>query len=694
MIKVDARQELSNFVFTNSYARFNHHEGRRETFAEAIDRMVSMHKQRYPGQDELIDKAFSYVRSKKVLASQRALQFGGPPILAHNMRMYNCATSFCDRIRFFSEAFYMGLCGAGVGFSIQRVHTDNLPPLITDESLQFSTDYDYVVEDSIEGWASALDVLLKAYMTFPYEGVRIPVFDYSEIRRGGAPLSSGGKAPGPEVLEEALSKVEAHLQALIFDRKDYLEPIDCLDIVMYTAEAVLSGGRRRAATIAIFDQDDDRMLHSKTGAWTETHKHRQLANISARIPKGGTSGDNFKDIFRYTKEFGEPGFVFTHSPHHMYNPCVEIGMCPVAIYDNGGSILKEYTLDILDNRARHSDLTYVSGWQVCNLTEINAGMIRTPTDFKEAVWAATVIGTLQAGYTDTGYLDKDGDSVNMVSKDIIERESLLGVSMTGIMESYEVAGDPHLQAEMAQYAIQVNTEVSEAIGIPKATRVTCVKPAGTTSIILGTSSGVHPNFAHNLIRHVQVSKSSPVANFFKKFNPEHCEESAWNDKDYVLAFPLELPPNSKVRDDFTAKEFLDFIRGVQKHWVVNGTSNPFSVEGITHNVSNTVRVLDCEWQTVASYLWEYRDEFTGVALIGDFGESLYPQLPNQTIHSEDHIGTLPVESRGYHTEGRKKWLRLKEGLIGVDYNLMDEGGDRTSNPILEIACGGGQCEIP
>ena len=688
---INARKELSNFIFTNSYARYNNSKNRRETFDEAIDRMVQMHKTKYPQHGELIDKAFSYVRDKKVLASQRALQFGGDPILQHNMRMYNCATSFCDRVRFFSEAFYMGLCGAGVGFSVQKVHISKLPPLITDEALQFADDYDFVVEDSIEGWARALDALLNAYIGFSPEGIKIPYFDFSSIRPKGSTLSSGGKAPGPEALEIALGKVEEHLQRIIYAGKDYLEPIDCLDLVMYASEAVLSGGRRRAATIAIFDPDDKAMLNAKTGEWTKNHKHRQLANISARVPKDSTDKDQFLSIFNFTREYGEPGFVFTHSPHHIYNPCVEIGMCPVAIYDKNMDMLEEYSLDILDNRDDHNDLVYVSGWQVCNLTEINAGAIKSKEDYKEAVWAATVIGTLQAGYTDTGYLDSD--SLRPYSKHILERECLLGVSMTGIMESFDVAGNPDLQKEMAEYSLVVNSEIASLIGIREAARVTCVKPAGTTSIILGTSSGVHPNFAHNLIRHVQVSKNSPVAEYFKSINPNHVEDSAWNDKDLVIAFPLELPKDSKVRDDFTAEQFLNFIRKVQSNWVSGGTRRPLSVEGATHNVSNTVRVLDHEWGSVALYLWEHRYEFTGVALLGDFGEALYPQLPNQPVYTPTSLDRMPRESVDYHIAGYDKWLRLKESMKPVDYSLMQELNDMTENPVQEVACGGGQCEI-
>lgn len=692
---IDTRAELSKFVFANSYARYNQEKQRRETFEEAVDRMRLMHLEEYgkrsPEITGIINRAFGLVKEKKVLASQRALQFAGDPIRKHNMRMYNCATSYCDRVRFFSEAFYMGLCGAGVGFSVQRVHTSCLPPLISDEEMQFAHDVDFVVEDSIEGWAQALHALITSYFEVEGEATKIPHFDFSQIRPKGTPLSSGGRAPGPEPLEEALTKVEELLQDRIVKGQEYLEPIDCFDLVMFASEAVLSGGRRRAATIAIFDRDDEAMLSAKTGAWTENYKHRQLANISARIPSDSRNKSEFLNIFSSTREYGEPGFIFTDSPHHIYNPCVEIGMCPLAIYDEHGEILQEYTLDVVNNRHKYPEYTYRSGWQVCNLTEINAGAIKTKYDFKEAVWAASVIGTLQAGFTGTGYLDSDGG----VSRDIIQREYLLGVSMTGIMESFDVAGDPDLQREMAAYAKEVNATVSAMIGIGQASRVTCVKPAGTSSIILGTSSGVHPNFAHNLIRHVQVSKDSLVAKHFKALNPDHCEESQWNDRDLVIAFPLALPEDSKVRDDFTAVEFLDFIKSVQANWVDGGCRRPMSVEGASHNVSNTVRVLGDEWEQVAEYLWENRDVFTGVALLGDFGELLYPQLPNQVVYSEDEIQSKFTEDEQveYHLNGLYKWTSLRNTMVEVDYTQVSEVVDTTHNPILEAACAGGTCDI-
>ena len=693
---INMREELSKFVFANSYARYNKEQGRRETFEEAVDRMRLMHLDNYgensPEIVGLINRAFGIVKEKKVLASQRALQFAGDPIQRHNMRMYNCATSYCDRPRFFAEAFYMGLCGSGVGFSIQKVHTTQLPELVSAETFQFSSDYEFIVEDSIEGWADALDALITSYFVSDEGDMRIPVFNFTKIRGKGTPLSSGGRAPGSEPLETALSKAEELLQRCIVNEdKERLSPINCFDLVMYASEAVLSGGRRRAATIAIFDRDDEEMLNAKTGAWTDDYKHRQLANISARIPKDSVDKSEFMDIFSSTREYGEPGFVFTDSPHHIYNPCVEIGMCPLAIYDENGDMLSEYTLDLVNNRHNYPKYTYKSGWQVCNLTEINAGAIKTKFDFKEAVWAATVIGTLQAGYTDTGYLDGDCTT----SRDIIERENLLGVSMTGIMESFDVAGNPELQGEMAEYAKRVNSEISDLIGIGEAARVTCVKPAGTTSIILGTSSGVHPNFAHTLIRHVQVSRDSLVAQHFKSINPENCEDSQWNERDMVIAFPLSMPKYSKIRDDFSALEFLDFIKQVQANWVNGGCRRPMSVEGASHNVSNTVRVLDHEWDEVANYLWDNREQFTGVALLGDFGELLYPQLPNQVIYTEVEIEKNYVEDDriSYHLEGLQRWESLRESTVSVDYTLIKEDVDSTASPSLDAACAGGSCDI-
>lgn len=711
---MSGNQAMSDFVFASTYARYDDVLSRRETFEEAVDRMCNMHLSKYGhlGDDvkDLIINSFSSVKRKEVLASQRALQFGGHPVLSHNMRIYNCATSYCDRVRFFAEALYMGLCGVGVGFSVQRLHTDSLPPLISKDTWARKISLDHVVEDSIEGWADALDVLMEGYLT----SAPIPDFDFDEIRAKGEPISAGGTAPGSEPLEIALEKIESLLVELVQNDVRHLEPIHCFDIVMYASEAVISGGRRRAATIALFDKDDKAMLSAKTGNWYEENMQRSLANISAVHIIGDDDKQCFDELIESAKQFGEPGVIFSRSPYYLYNPCVEIGMCPVLIKDERGEIVSDYELDMLNDRVTflNKGYSYESGWQTCNLTEINGGAVNTPADLNRAARNASIIGTLQAGYTASGYLKP-------VSEEIIKRESLLGVSITGIMERPDILLDTSVLSSAANIAVKTNAAVSSMIGIPPASRVTCVKPAGTTSIILGTSSGVHPHFGRRVIRHIQVNKDNPVLQMFEQINPTLCEESQWSSSgtDTVVAFPLQFPDTSVFKSDLTATEFLEKVSSVQQSWVASGCARPESCEGLTHNVSNTVSVGEDEWEDVSRYLWSKRDQLTGVAMLGDIGESCYPQLPNQAIldvkdmelRYGDKATSLALkgdyeaaeknlksgetlDTLVHHVLGLQKWENLARDIKSVPYDMMYEEEDTTS-PSQDSACSGQSCEV-
>lgn len=708
---------MADFVFASTYARYDKALKRRETFEEAVVRMRDMHKTFYNVDEDsalhpLIDSAFDAVLDRQVLASQRALQFGGVPVLKHNMRIYNCATSYCDRLRFFSEAFYLGLCGVGVGFSVQSVHTDCLPNLLSPHEISAKRFTEFRVEDSIEGWADALYALINFYFSpsAPY-----PEFDFSDIRPKGVEISAGGTAPGPEPLERALYNVENLIESCVAHGQDRLRPIDCFDIAMFSAEAVLSGGRRRAATIALFDINDKDMLKAKTGNWFEDNKQRGLANISAVMLTDGTeTRSSFDDLIQSARSFGEPGVIFSKSPYYAYNPCVEIGMCPMIIRDEEGDVLNSYTLSHLNDRSYwlNKGYSYESGWQTCNLTEINGKLLKSVADLESAARNAAIIGTLQAGYTAPRYLSE-------ASRTIIERESLLGVSITGIMDNPELLLSPDVLKAGAEEAVRTNAEVSDLLGITKAARVTCVKPAGTTSIILGTSSGVHPHFGRQVIRHIQVNKQNPVYQEFLKNNPDTCEDSMWsaNGSDAVVAFPLENGEDCVIKGDMSAVEFIDHVKTVQKAWVLNGTQRADSCEDLNHNVSNTVSVLENEWSDVADKLWELRNELTGIALLGDSGEMLYAQLPNQVVFTiqelNDRFGEDSVtyalngdytnawklldevhdpEALKYHIEGLKKFNKLKKALRSVDYTTMHEDSD-TTNPTQDSACSGQSCEV-
>jgi ribonucleoside-triphosphate reductase len=713
---MDGKQAIADFVFASTYARYDDALGRRETFDEAVERMESMHFKRYgerahqdPYFCDTVRRAFTDVQAKRVLASQRALQFGGEPVLRKNMRIYNCATSYCDRPRFFAEALYMGLCGVGVGFSVQSHHTDKLPVLTTMADYTSRPEQEYTVADSIEGWADAVGMLMDLYFG---EGP-VPLFDFSEIRPKGARISAGGTAPGSEPLEVALDKIDELLYGLVADGVQKLRPIHCFDLAMFASEAVISGGRRRAATIALFDKDDEEMLNAKTGDWFKENKQRSLANISAVQVLGEESREDFSRVIESAKQYGEPGVIFTHSREYVYNPCVEIGMCPTLIRDHKGEIVKNYTLDMLNNQDAYKKkgYTFESGWQTCNLTEINGAAATTREKFLQAAVSASVIGTLQAGYTQPGYLTR-------VTQDILEREALIGVSITGIMDNPELLLDEALLKEAANLVVETNEKLAYKIGVNTAARCTCVKPAGTTSILLGTASGIHPHFGRRVIRHIQMNKDNPALQLFAQHNPTLVEESQWsaNGTDLVVAFPLEFPEHAVVKGDLNAIAFLERVRQVQRAWVMSGTADVHSCEKLRHNVSNTCAVQEHEWYDVEAYLWKYRYELTGVAMLGDTGEMCYPQLPNQAVLSLDEYrkrfgdeaaevverGELPtdvtplagedMDTMLYHAKGIHTFARLQRELAPVPYAEWREDSDMTT-PTADAACAGGSCEV-
>jgi ribonucleoside-diphosphate reductase alpha chain len=466
---------MSSFNFISKYAKYDPELRRRETFEEAVDRMVDMHIEKYlihPNNSlwghgasprmwkvrNEIEAAFELVKEKRLLASQRTLQFGGPGILKHNFRNYNCSTTYVDRLRVFAEIEYLLLCGCGVGFSVQKHHVAKLPRLL-DASLDGLSveDIVFVVSDTIEGWANAFNALISSYhMDNEHTNINY-IFDFSHIRPQGAPLSTGGKAPGPEPLRHALAMVRKVIEKAWSEGKARLSPLDCHDIICHMSDSVLAGGVRRSALISLFSPDDEEMMNAKTGDWYVREPQRARANNSAILLREKTSKELFLRLFESTKQFGEPGFIFANTLESTFNPCSEINLYPLLIRDQKGDICDSYTIDMLNNQQKYKDLgyTYESGVAVCNLCEINGAVIKDRNDFEEVIRAAAIIGTLQAGYTEPGYLTQ-------VSKDIVEREALLGISITGMMDNPDIC-------------FEVNREWADILGIRPAARVTCVK---------------------------------------------------------------------------------------------------------------------------------------------------------------------------------------------------------------------------
>lgn len=613
---MSAIQELQNYTFVSKYARWIESENRRETWKEAVDRVKSMMHLQYKDKNimEEINWAYDMMYKKKVLGSQRALQFGGDPILKRHAKIYNCTASYCDRLRFFQECFWLLLCGSGTGFSVQKHHVAKLPALSHEP--KSDNGRKYVVEDSIEGWADALGVLLSAYFTKPAEDKfkdykdEYIVFDYSNIRPKGSPLTSGvGKAPGFEPLQNGLEKIRSLLDRCLANGQKKLRPIDAYDIIMHSSDAVLSGGVRRSASLALFSADDEEMAKAKTGNWYLENPQRARSNNSALLLKGETTFEEFKTLMESVKEFGEPGFIWSDSTEMVFNPCVEISLWPV------------------------NEKNGKSGFQGCNLSTINCSSIVDENDFYERCKAAALIGTLQAGFTKLEYLGKD-------SEEIFEREALLGVSMTGIMEKHDLILTEKVLKNGARIAVETNKEMAKKIGINQAARVTCLKPEGTSSSMLGTSSGIHPHHAKRYIRHVQANVLEAPYQHFKSYNPQACQRSAWsaNNTDEVIKFPIEVPDGAKLKNQLPAVEMLSIVKDTQKNWVHSGKNKSLCTqEFLSHNVSNTVTVKPDEWHDVTKYIYDNRKFFAGISLIPQSGDKDYPQAPFTTVYTSREI---------------------------------------------------------
>ena len=608
----DTRAFLSETKFYDGYSRFKDEENNYETWDEAVDRVLEMHEKNYSNKlnklQSYIEEARLAYKEKRVLGAQRALQFGGDQLMKHQMRMYNCTSSYADRPEFFGEYFYILLCGAGAGFSVQNHHVAKLPK-IHQRTKQAKG---YIVEDSIEGWASALDVLMSSYFVGggkhpDYEGRRV-FFDLSQIRPKGAKISGGFKAPGPEGLRRTLDKIEHMLQGLVMDTKEPIDmrPITVYDIAMHAADAVLSGGVRRSATICLFSPEDDEMMTAKTGNWFMDNPQRGRSNNSAVIVRDEATPEMFKKIMESVKSFGEPGFYFTTSKEHTTNPCVEIGMFP--------------------------QYKGKSGWQGCNLTEINGGMCSSEESFLQACRAAAILGTMQAGYTDFKFISD-------TSKKIFDREALLGVSITGWMNNPKILFDEKILKKGANIVKKVNKEVASIIGINPAARTTCVKPSGNASVLLQTASGIHAEHSPMYIRNIQMNKESEITQAIAKSNPFMVEESVWSagGTDVVVSFPIVPKRGSLFKDNLHGVKHLELVKKAQKYWVVAGTNEDLCADkGIHHNVSNTIIVDD--WDEVEKYVYKNRYSFSGISFLSPTGDKDYNQAPNtQVIDAEQMV---------------------------------------------------------
>ena len=607
---------LSDITVFNKYAKYREDLGRRESWEELVTRNKEMHQRKYPDIKDEIEEAYAYVYEKKVLPSMRSLQFGGRPIEVANNRIYNCAFLPIDHIDGFSELMFLLLGGTGGGYSVQKLWVDKLPAVrgCQEESRRF------LIGDSIEGWADAIKVLVEAY----FLGKQQPVFDYRDIREKGAALiTTGGKAPGPEPLKACIEKLTEKLNEA---KGRQLRPIEVHDICCIIADAVLAGGIRRAALISLFDRDDTEMLTCKSGAWWEDSPYRARANNSVVLPRGKVGKEEFYELMKIVEASGagEPGVYWTSNEEWGTNPCCEIGLRP---------------------------------FQFCNLCEVNVDDVTDQADLNARSKAASLIGTLQAGYTDFHYL-------RPCWKQTTEKEALIGVGMTGI-GSGKVLG-LNLR-EAADEVVEENRRVANAININPAARTTTVKPSGTSSLVVGSSSGVHAWHNSYYVRRMRVGKDEALYNYMLENMPELVEDDVFNPKGAVLSFPQAAPRGAILRTE-SPESLLDRVRLFNLDWVRHGHVSGDN----THNVSCTISLKEDEWGTCIDWMWSNRNEYNGISVLPYDGGS-YVQAPFEDI----------TEAKYYELEGF---------LTSIDLSQVKEESDNTDLS-GEAACAGGACEI-
>lgn len=612
---VNSRKEIGDYIFVSKYARTVH--GKKETWDQSIDRVMEMHWRHLADDMTISDsslddlsKEMSFAeklyRNQVILGAQRALQYGGNTLLKHHARNYNCAGSYANRISFFQELMYLLLCGSGTGYSVQKVHVNQLPKM---KGVDMSKQTTYVIDDSIEGWSHAVNALIESH----YFGLPEVVFDSSRVRPKGAFITGGFRAPGPEPLMKCLSKMGKVLGKI---RGRKATPFEVHRLACLIADAVISGGIRRSALLCQFDADDREMLTCKTGGWFSEFPELARANNSAIILPS-TPKEVYENIFSSIKQFGEPGIIFSFHPDIVYNPCVEVSGYP-QIEING-------------------EIQY--GWFFCNLTEINGSKIKTKEEFFDACRGASVLGTIQASYTSFKVLTK-------ASRLIAERDALIGVGITGMCENPEILFNPEIQDEGARLVQKTNVKMSRIIGINPAARCTVVKPSGNSSQLLGcTSSGIHKFPFKRFIRNIQAANTEQALRYVKEINPMMVKPSVYDKEvESVISFPVELDDNVLTSEYSSAVDFLEMVKMTKAHWIENGTNfdhqfykkHPKFAK-MRMNVSNTCMVKDDEWDEVKEYVWNNRDVFSGISFLPKGGDLLYPQAPYTSVLDEKEL---------------------------------------------------------
>jgi ribonucleoside-diphosphate reductase alpha chain len=612
---------LSDITVHMKYAKFIPELNRRETWEELVTRNKEMHQKKYPELTDDIENVYKLVYAKKVLPSMRSLQFSGKPIELSPNRLYNCSYLPIDSIDSFNECMFLLLSGCGVGYSVQQHHIKKLPAITKPFDKRSRR---FVIGDSIEGWSDAVKVLIKSYLG--EKRTSKIKFDYTDIRPKGARLvTSGGKAPGPQPLKECLVKI----QGILDEKQDgsHLTSLEAHDIVCHVADAVLAGGIRRAALISLFSAYDEEMIACKSGNWWETNPQRGRANNSAVLIRHKITKEFFMDLWKRIElsGSGEPGIYLNNDKDWGTNPCCEIALRP---------------------------------YQFCNLCEVNVSDVADQDDLNTRVKAAAFIGTLQAGYTDFHYLRE-------VWRETTEKDALIGVSMTGIASKKVLELDMKKAAEMVK---RENTRVAKLIGINKAARTTCVKPAGTTSLVLGTSSGIHAWHNDYYVRRLRVGKNEAIYSYLSANLPELVKDEYFRPHDTaVIEIPQSAPQGSIVRTE-SAFDLLERVKQVSDEWVKPG----HRAGSNTHNVSATISLKEDEWDKAGEWMWNNRDCYNGLSVL-PYDGGTYTQAPFEDV-SEDEYNE------------RMKHLSVinLENVVEMDDNTDLSG---------ELACAGGSCEV-
>ena len=609
---------LSDIVVYNKYAKYNSNKQRRETWKELVTRNKKMHQAKFPQLKEEIEEVYKLVYDKKILPSMRSLQFAGKPIEINNSRIFNCSFLPIDDFRSFSEIMFLLLSGCGVGFSVQQHHIENLP-----EIHKATKEKRFLIGDSIEGWADAVRAIMKAYLG---KTKTMPIFDFRDIRPKGAELITvGGKAPGPEPLKECLFQIQK-----VLDRKkdgEQLSSLEAHDIICHIADAVLSGGIRRAALISLFDLHDNEMLTSKHSTWWELNPQRGRANNSAVVIRHKVRKKDFLGLWGkiVASNSGEPGVYFSNDKDWGTNPCCEIALRP---------------------------------FQFCNLTEVNVSNVESQEDLNQRVKAGAFLGTLQAAYTDFHYL-RD------VWKKTTEKDALAGVGMTGIASGAILNFDLE---EAAKHAKNTNEEIAKLIGIKKAARVTTVKPSGTSSLVLGTSSGIHAWHNDFYVRRMRLGKNEAIYKYLAANHPALVEDDFFKpDIQAVVSVPQKSPDGAIYRTE-SAMDLLERTKKFNMEWVKGGHRKGSN----TNNVSATISVKQEEWDSVGEWMWKNKNTFNGLAVL-PYDNGSYTQAPFEDITEE-------------------KFLEMESHLNNIDLTQIVEMTDETDLKD-QAACAGGACEV-